>query len=62
MSWHGWLWQFDHWERVCDGRDMGECSRRLGAEADRRGVLDRFTAMTSGGVPQFKPREDGKRI
>lgn len=59
--WRGWLWQFGRWMHVCEGRDLGECSRRLGAEADRRGVLDRFTAMTSGGVPTFRPREEKKR-
>ena len=60
--WVGWLWQFGRWLRVCEASDMGKCSRLLGAEADRLGVLDRFTAMTSGGAPTFRPKGERKRV
>ena len=54
--WIGWLYQRGRWSRVCEGSTLGACSRHLGPIARERGVLDRATAMTTGGVPGFVPR------
>lgn len=55
-SWQGWLWSGDTWERVCNGDSIGECSRRLGEQARRRGIrTDKYSCMTGGGWPRLCP-------
>ncbi len=55
LSWHGWLWTGQAWERVCYAPTLGECSSRLGEVAKRRGVPDKLSCMTGGGPPAFTP-------
>jgi hypothetical protein len=53
--WYGWLRKDKRhrWRCVVGPcTSMAECSRLLGAVAQRRGVLDRNTIMNTGAYPQ----------
>jgi hypothetical protein len=55
MTWIGWLWIGDRWERVCIASTLGECSRQLGKIGAERGIPCRFQVLTGGGLPTFTP-------
>lgn len=53
--WYGWLRRdaCHNYQRVVGPcSTLAECSRQLGEEARRRGILDRHTMMTTGSYPR----------
>jgi hypothetical protein len=55
MNWYGWLRRDRRhkWERVCGPYStIGECSRQLGIELAKRGLLERYSCMTTGACPR----------
>jgi hypothetical protein len=63
MTWHGWIWDTrrQRWEKACEADGLSACSKRLGEIARIRHVPDRYTMMTSGAVPDYRPRGRGAR-
>jgi hypothetical protein len=65
MTWFGWLRRDrrHRWQRACGPcASLAQCSRLLGDEAQRQGVLDRNTCMTTGSYPRdVQAGIDGER-
>jgi hypothetical protein len=64
VQWVGWIWDTrrQRWEKACEADGLSACSKHLGEIARLRGVKDRHTMMTGGGVPSFRPRGRGARV
>ena len=55
-QWHGWLWKYDRWNRVCAGATLAACARALSRAADAQHVRDPDTVLTTcGGAPVGAP-------
>ena len=56
MDWYGWGWIHNEWIRLTGPHDsIHECSRRLSAAGDARGIPDRLMAITTGSAPTWRP-------
>jgi hypothetical protein len=60
--WIGWLYclRRQRWERVTQGESLSECSRKLGVIVDARGTKDKFSVMTGGAMPTFRPATNAR--
>jgi hypothetical protein len=54
-TWTGWLWVAGAWQRAVTGDSLAQCGKRLAHAARKRGVPDRFSIMTGGGTPSYRP-------
>jgi hypothetical protein len=63
MSWCGWLWnnETQTWERVCRGEGLNACNAELRKIATRRDVPSKYTCMTGGAEPTFKPAQAARK-
>jgi hypothetical protein len=60
MKWVGWVLvrRGGPWERVAEGRSLGECHRGLIGATRRRGLADRPRVMTTGRYPDVLARRE----
>jgi hypothetical protein len=58
--WVGWVFDTrrSRWDRVCEGDSLSECSRKLGAVVDARGTKDKYSTVTGGAMPPFRPTKN----
>jgi hypothetical protein len=56
MTWHGWLWVGDCWERACSAPTIGAAARELGRIGEQRGIPVWHQVLTGGAPPSFRPK------
>jgi hypothetical protein len=54
MTWFGWVWRGDRWERVCDGESIRDVARKLNRLV--KDVPTHKQAIVGGGAcPTWRP-------
>jgi hypothetical protein len=63
MTWHAWRWDGACWKREpeADHETLSGCAQRLAKVEDRLGIPSRWTAMTKGGYPMWRPVGERRR-